>query len=63
MMDYGDIPIKHLKDGKVEQQQPIRHKRDIEIFAQIGRHLLAIVYLLAELRLGYKPEKLTVKEG
>jgi len=33
-------------------------KRKIQIFSQIVRHLTALVYLLAELYLGEKPEKL-----
>jgi hypothetical protein len=32
--------------------------RKVEIFSQIIRHLTAIVYLVAELYLGQKPEKL-----
>lgn len=37
-------------------------ERQIEIFSQIARHLLALVYLIAELVLGEKPPKLTGKE-
>jgi hypothetical protein len=33
-------------------------KRKVEIFSQIVRHLTAIVYLVAELYLGHKPDKL-----
>jgi hypothetical protein len=33
-------------------------KRKVELFSQLVRHLTAIVYILAELSLGYKPEKL-----
>jgi len=33
-------------------------KRQLEIFSQIIRHLTALVYLLAELVMGEKPEKL-----
>ena len=63
MMDYGDIQINRLNpDGNIERRQSPRQAREIEIFAQIGRHLLAILYLWAELRLGYKPEKLSFKE-
>lgn len=33
-------------------------KRKLEIYSQIKRHLIALVYLVAELALGEKPEKL-----
>jgi hypothetical protein len=33
-------------------------KRKLEVFSQIIRHLTALVYLIAELVLGEKPEKL-----
>ena len=33
-------------------------KRKLEIFSQMIRHLTALVYLVAELVIGYKPEKL-----
>ena len=33
-------------------------KRKLEIFSQMIRHLSALVYLIAELYFGYKPEKL-----
>jgi hypothetical protein len=33
-------------------------KRKLEIFSQMIRHLAALVYLVAELVLGYKPDKL-----
>lgn len=33
-------------------------KRKVEIFSQLVRHMTAIVYLVAELHLGQKPEKL-----
>ena len=33
-------------------------KRKLEIFSQMIRHLTALVYLVAELVVGYKPEKL-----
>jgi hypothetical protein len=32
--------------------------RKVELFAQLARHLTAIVYIVAELTLGYKPDKL-----
>ena len=63
MVDYGDVQLNRLNpDGNIEQRQSPRKAREVEIFAQIGRHLLAILYLLAELRLGYKPEKFNIKE-
>lgn len=34
-------------------------KRKMEIFRGIARHVLALVYLVAELCLGYKPDSLT----
>ena len=63
MIDYG----KQQRQPKPvtlpnEVKPPLPPAREVEIFAQIGRHVLAIVYLLAELRLGYKPDKLKVKE-
>lgn len=33
-------------------------RRKLEIFSQIARHLNALVYLIAELVTGVKPEKL-----
>ena len=33
-------------------------RRKAEIFSQLARHMTAIVYLIAELHLGKKPEKL-----
>jgi len=33
-------------------------KRKVELFSQLVRHLTAIVYILAELALGFRPEKL-----
>jgi hypothetical protein len=36
----------------------IDHRRQVEIFSQLVRHLTAIVYLVAELWIGKKPEKL-----
>ena len=36
----------------------MNQKRKIQIFSQIVRHLTALVYLIAELVLGEKPEKL-----
>jgi len=33
-------------------------KRQVELFSQLARHLTAIVYIIAELVLGYRPEKL-----
>ena len=61
-VDYSNQPVKRLEpNGQVKQQQPPKKAREVEIFTQIGRHVLAILYLVAELRLGYKPEKLKVK--
>lgn len=34
------------------------NKRKVELFSQLIRHLTAIVYIVAELVLGYRPEKL-----
>lgn len=42
-------------------QQQAKHgkiKRKVEIFSQISRHITAILYLVAELYLGERPEKL-----
>lgn len=33
-------------------------KRKIEIFSQLLRHLIGILYLIAELAIGERPEKL-----
>jgi hypothetical protein len=33
-------------------------RRKVAIFSQLVRHLTAIIYLVAELVLGFKPEKL-----
>jgi hypothetical protein len=41
------------------QTQRVTVKRQHEIFSQIVRHLVAIVYLIAELVTGEKPESLT----
>ena len=38
--------------GKIER------RRKLEIFSRLARHVTAILYLVAELYLGYKPEKL-----
>lgn len=37
-------------------------KRKLEIFKGIVRHILGVIYLVAELYLGYKPEGLTKQE-
>lgn len=48
--DEGLINITEC--GKIER------RRKLEIFSRLARHVTAIVYLVAELYLGYKPEKL-----
>ena len=39
-------------------QGKVDDKRKVEIFSQMIRHITAIVYLIAELVIGRKPEKL-----
>lgn len=45
------LPIEHNRD-KIDAM------RKVQIFSQIIRHLTALVYLVAELVIGQKPEKL-----
>ena len=44
--------INIIECGKIER------RRQLEIFSRLARHVTAIIYLVAELHLGYKPEKL-----
>lgn len=40
-----------------QSQKRATIKRKVEIYSEIARHLKAILYLVAELHLGEKPEK------
>jgi hypothetical protein len=44
--------------GKIVMVKPMNNERKVQIFGQLIRHLTAIVYLIAELIIGEKPEKL-----
>jgi hypothetical protein len=51
MIDYSKQPLTRLDgNGNPQQQQSPQKAREVEIFDQIGRQLLAILHLLAELR-------------
>jgi len=62
MKDYGTSNVNvYNPNGQAAKLRPVlTSQRIAEIHSEIRRHNIAILYLVAELRNGEKPEKITI---